>query len=75
MHKKCPYSEFFWSEFSLFWTKYRALWSKSVFSPNAGNCGPENYEYGYFSSSVDLGEIQLERLVGKQHSIQTLDRK
>ena len=32
MHKKCPYSEFFWSEFSLFWTKYRALWSKSLYS-------------------------------------------
>ena len=32
LREKCLYSELFWS----------------VFSPNAGKYGPENYEYGLF---------------------------
>ena len=36
LHKKCPYLELFWSAFSRIRTSYLL-----VFSPNAGNCGPE----------------------------------
>ena len=39
--ERCPYSEFFWSVFSRIWTE----------------CGPENSEYGHFSRSGFLSEI------------------
>ena len=35
LRKKCPYLELYWS----------------VFSPNAGKYGQNNYEYGHFSRS------------------------
>ena len=40
LHKKSPYSELFWSAFSRIWTEYGEI-QNSVFSPNAGKCGPE----------------------------------
>ena len=43
LSEKCPYSEFFWSEFS----------------PNVGKYGPEKInEYGHFSRSVWVREKQ-----------------
>ena len=38
LRKRCPYLELFWSVFSRIRTEYGDL---SVFSPNAGKCGPE----------------------------------
>ena len=38
LRENSPYSEFFWSVFSRIWTEYGDL---SVFSPNAGQYGPE----------------------------------
>ena len=40
--EKCPYSGPHFTAFGL----------NTVFSPNAGKYGPENAEYGHFSSSV-----------------------
>ena len=39
LREKCPYSELFWSVFSRIRTEYLEI--LSVFSPNAGKCGPE----------------------------------
>ena len=42
LREKCPYSELFWSAFSRFLTEYGEMYMcLSVFSPNAGKCGPE----------------------------------
>ena len=45
LREKCPYSELFWSPFSRIRTEYREILCispyLSVFSPNAGKCGPE----------------------------------
>ena len=42
LDKKCPYSELFWSLFSRIRTELRRDTPYlSVFSPNAGKCGPE----------------------------------
>ena len=42
--EKCPYSEFFWSVFSLIWTEHGEMWGKR---------DQKNSEYGHFSCSVD----------------------
>ena len=48
--KKCPYSETFWSLFSLIWTEYREIRSISPYSVQiAGNTDQEISEYGHFS--------------------------
>ena len=46
LREKCPYSEFFWSVFSLIRTEYGEIRSTNVFefvriSTNAGKYGPE----------------------------------
>ena len=66
LHKKCPYSEFFWSAFSPHFPAFGpntvrySVFSLnterySVFSPNAGKCGKNadqrNSEYGHFLRS------------------------
>ena len=39
--KKCPYSKLFWSVLSRIRSEYAEMLYLSVFSPNAGKCGPE----------------------------------
>ena len=41
LREKCPYSELFWSAFFHIWNEYGEIRYHSLFSPNAGKCGPE----------------------------------
>ena len=49
-HKKCPYSEFFWSVFSRIWTEYGDLLRISSYSVRMREkTDYKNFEYGQFS--------------------------
>ena len=53
LHKKCPYSELFWSAFSRNWTEYGEIQSISLYSVwMQENADQNNSEYRHFSSSV-----------------------
>ena len=50
LREKCPYSEFFWSLFSLIRTEYGEIRRYSVWMRE--NAYQKNSEYGHFSRSV-----------------------
>ena len=53
LHEKCPYSELFWSGFSLIWTEYWEIRSISLYSVRMrGNADQNNSEYGHLLRSV-----------------------
>ena len=53
LHKKCPYSEFFWSVFSHIWNEYGKIRSISLYSVQMReNTDQKNSEHGHFSRSV-----------------------
>ena len=52
-HKKCPFSELFWSVFSHIWTEYAEILRTSPYSVRMReNTDQNNSEYGHFSRSV-----------------------
>ena len=50
LHKKCPFSELFWSAFSRIWTEYGAPYSVRM----RENADQNNSEYGHLLSSVSV---------------------
>ena len=53
LHKKCPYSELFWSAFSHIWTEYGEMLRISPYSVRMWeNEDENNFEYEHFLSSV-----------------------
>ena len=53
LRKMCPYSELFWSEFSLILTEYGEIRSISPYSfQMRENTDQNNFEYGHFLRSV-----------------------
>ena len=54
LRKTCPYSEFFWSVFSRIRNEYGEIRSMSPWE----NTDQKNFEYGYFSRSVDQSNMQ-----------------
>ena len=54
LREKCPYSELFWFTFSRFWTEYEEIRIISPYSVQMReNADQKNYEYGYYSRSID----------------------
>ena len=54
LREKCPYSEFFWSSFSLIKTEYGEIRSISLYSVwIRENANQKISEYGHFSRSVN----------------------
>ena len=55
LRKMCPYSELFWSVFSLIWTKYREIISISPYSVKMLEITDQkNSEYRYFKTVIVL---------------------
>ena len=56
LRKMCPYSELFWSIFSLIWTKYREIIIRiSPYSVKMLEITDQkNSEYGYFQAVIVL---------------------
>ena len=55
LSRKCPYSELFWSIFSLIWTEQGEILRISPYSVRMReNTDQNNSEYGHFSHSVFL---------------------
>ena len=53
LRRKCPYSELFWSTFSLIWTEYGETRSNSPYSVQMReNTDQNNSEYGHIPRSV-----------------------
>ena len=73
MHKKCPYSEFFWSLFSRIRTEYENLQSISLYSVRMQeNADQKSSEYRHFLHIVGIKDIWkwLLRFVEKIKNLQ-----
>ena len=55
--KSVQIRSFFWSVFSRIWTEYRDTKYLSVFSANAGKCGPEKTSYLDNFHAVTFSEV------------------
>ena len=60
LHKKCPYSELFWSVLSGIWTEYGEILRISLDAVRMlKNTDQNNSEYGHFSRSATLNQADI----------------
>ena len=66
LHKKCPYSELFWSAFSRIRTEYREKLSISPYSVQMQeNADQSNSKYGHFLCSATISLIFFSIISGE----------